>query len=281
MSHDTSSGQRPPSSIRIPHPHQRTILFVGGCARSGTTAFVDLLSSHRDVLVSHERWINTVRAAHAAGAPMPIGAEHFQGARFLKPVPEETQAYQWGQNPERLRAMTLKFARAQVIGDKVPEYYRHLPTLFARLPTAIGLLMLRSPLPVAASWRRYRDDPAMPEWHGGPREAVGVWNEALRMSLQIGRVFPTRLRVIDYDRLFAGDGGYLAAIMRWLGLDGVDQSQAQAFRRMTAGWSARTARPLDLSDDDRAYVERHARLDLMAEALQKLALPLALPPRKG
>src|SRR5687768_9781311 len=100
-------------------------LFVGGCQRSGTTAFADYLNEHEAILITRERY-----------KYLDIGAVNprmFAFDRILDYSGRETNAPR--EYHERLLSGKDP-AKLEWIGDKNPSYVRRMPTVLENNPGA-------------------------------------------------------------------------------------------------------------------------------------------------
>ena len=107
-------------------------LLVSGIARSGTTALTDLLNAHPGVVIGQERFFNLVTPERIREMDETL----FEPGRFLEPERAETHNTGWRSDERYVSFLRHKFARATVIGDKVPNYFWHAERMFAILPAS-------------------------------------------------------------------------------------------------------------------------------------------------
>jgi hypothetical protein len=241
----------------------RSVLFVAGTARSGTSALTDLLNAHPAIVIGQERYFNLV----SPGAYDRLTPDLFDDDRFLHPTPDETHNHQWRDNGEYVAHLRDKLRRARIVGDKVPNYFARTEMLFERFPGSRMLLITRDPVRVADSWKRRMLDPADTTWHAGPEKAIEQWNIGQGAMLYLCQTLPDRVGMVVYERLFGGDARGLERLCDWLGAGPPDEHMYECFGRATADWSARVTRPFVLTPAERAHVERTARHDVRRDLL--------------
>src|SRR3954447_3438832 len=119
-------------------------LFVGGPARSGTSAFVNLLNCHPRIALGTERYkrlykahpngLNAIFARWWAGKNRnqgDIGPHLFETERFFRYDKAETNI---GAAKLKNPKFGRKFERATYRGDKVPSVMRFYPQLSEKIP---------------------------------------------------------------------------------------------------------------------------------------------------
>src|SRR5215469_6731787 len=81
-----------PTAPQLPKANAKTYLFVGGCARSGTTAFVQLLNAHSEIFIGNERYLYLYPRIKEAAAKDNgyFNTERFKPERFSLIHPGET-----------------------------------------------------------------------------------------------------------------------------------------------------------------------------------------------
>ncbi len=167
-------------------------IFIGGCARSGTTALCALMNAHEDVLIGHERYFFLWRQR-------AVGPEHMTLERFM--------ALDEGDTHPAVRSQfdvvpSAKRTRTDLrLGDKYPELFMVYDHVWRTFPNARVLYIVRDPRYVALSFQKRADDPA-DTFNRSGRRAVREWNESVRTTLEAidaGRP----ISVVSYDRIFS------------------------------------------------------------------------------
>ncbi|MCD4524761.1 sulfotransferase [Nocardioides sp. cx-173] len=243
-------------------------LFLAGLGRSGTTALTELFDSHPKVAIGMERY-KVLVGLEMKGTLTP---DHFTRERFfdfsdgLTNIRPDVHP-RWH---DLYEALDRKWDHAEYVGDKL-THLRIRPILES-LPDARFLCIIRDVRDVAASWDRRARNEADPAWAAteGARAALLPWNRALRRVGRMRRSHPQRVAVVEYERLFGDpDGAAAAAALQWLGLEPdplFDAAFAQAHRRYTQSIAGRER---TLSDEDTAYLEQGADLELWGRLRQR------------
>jgi hypothetical protein len=186
-------------------------LFICGCPRSGTTFLATLLNAHPAVAVGIERYGNRFFTE-------PLLPALFEEERFFDLQPGDT--FYDDLSFSRVYADKRDgFARARLVGDKIPLLFRYLDRLHASFPEAKVVFCLRNLLDVAASYQARADNDADLTWHRdkGALAALEDWNEALMAYHRHRRRM--NIHLFDYDR-FAADGeAQMQELASWAGLN--------------------------------------------------------------
>jgi glycosyltransferase involved in cell wall biosynthesis len=237
-------------------------LFIAGCPRSGTSALVFLLNEHPLIALGFERFKRT-RAL--------IEPFHFNAEQFFSPILAETDIQ--GELLYRRLRERWRAGQVEVIGDKVPLYWRVLPELLERFPLGRLVLLVRDPYDVAVSFDRRADDPG--DWWPAENDhsvAIDMWNEALeraRSAEQAG--YGERIFLAPYEALLAGDERSLASLLAFIGLPASTRLQAEQ-HRLAERWRARTEQPEN--PEVLSHVQAHRDPELSAWAEQRMARQL-------
>lgn len=197
----------------------KTLCFVTGCPRSGTTAMVQLLNCHPDLAITNERYFSAIKQAD-------FGRAYFARERLDRF--EQGDGYPHAlKAAETLRALD-KVETAQVIGDKVP-HVKLVMDAAKRIGRAKVIALLRDPVSVLLSFdaRARRSaahtdpDPGWPA-HFDHAEGLKRFNHAVRHLLAAARKTTEErgfdLLVVDYADVFRPGGG-TDGIFRFLGVD--------------------------------------------------------------
>jgi Sulfotransferase family len=232
-------------------------LFIAGCPRSGTSALVFLLNEHPQIALGFERFKRT-RAL--------LDPFHFTPAQFFSPVLAETDIQ--GELLYRRLRERWNSGSVKVLGDKVPLYWRVLPELFARFPSARMILMVRELQDVAASFDRRARDPG--DWWPAENDrtlAVTMWNEALRRARDAELAgFGEHIFLLPYEPLLAGEVSWLQAAMAFVGLPVTPRLRLE-HHRLAQRWQARAEEPARA--ELISYVEAHQDSELLAWARER------------
>ncbi len=237
---------------------EKRFLFIAGTARSGTSAFAELLCAHSEMVVCNERFYRLANEARIA----ELNPEAFAPERLLYPSADETHNHDWNNGGPYQKRLTEKYPRARILGDKVPHYHHHADHIAAQFPDCRFIFLSRNVYDVANSWQKRKDDPEDKVWTDGFRKAVRFWNADNRMLARLAQRFGERVAVVSYERLYSYAPNYLREILRFLDVSEDDRFIHEAYGRATRDWMKRFAQPLILSRDDIAWIEEHADTDL-------------------
>lgn len=168
-------------------------LFVGGNARSGTTALVQLLNCHPAILVLMERYLTEFLHGQLTSA-------HFARDRLLAGGEKAPPA-------ARLDAATY-------VGDKYPALSTGFDLIDREFPGAALVYVVRNPVSVAESYQARFDAGS---WKRDARRGIAHWNDSVRLGLARARA-GKRLIVVAYEQLFR-DRALIDALFAALDLD--------------------------------------------------------------
>ena len=243
-------------------------LFVAGIARSGTSALTQLLNAHPSVVLGMERYFNLSKD----GRSHELVPELFEPARFLAPTPEETHNHSWGRDGPYRQHLTRKLATAEIIGDKVPNYFLYADHLLATFPRSRMLLITREPLHVADSWKRRRLDPDDLVWDAGAEEGLRQWNTGHVTMLEVARRHFGRVGVVVYEHIFSGDRAAFGRLLSWLDAGPITGWTMRNHAKETKGWTDRVARDFVIDGEERRMVEERADLSTRRELIDEFGI---------
>lgn len=176
----------------------KRFLFVCGCARSGTSALVRLLDSHRHVAIGMERYIARFVSGEA------LTPELFEEKRFFTVEKGDTFYKSLEFRKPLYNALRKKWQSSLVVGDKIPKLYTHYERVFENFPAAQVVFMSRNLIDVANSYKKRAEDPADKTWpeKRGVVAAIEDWNSANALTLAAMQRFPGKIHVISHESLF-------------------------------------------------------------------------------
>ena len=236
------------------------LLFLAGLGRSGTTALLEVVAAHPQVALGVERY---KRLYPRDGEPVTTAL--FEQERFFdfsdgltNLTPDE--APEWAPHYAAMRA---KWSSARYVGDKMVAI--RMQHVWATVPDARFVCIVRDLEPVAASWEARAHDPEDRGWSAeqDATKAVAGWNRSLRRVRRAVRQRPDHVVVVEYDRFF-GDpsGAALDRVLAWLALDRTPEVDA-AFAEVHRTYVEKVA-PKDraLSPETLAFLDAHAERDV-------------------
>lgn len=186
----------------------KNFLFVGGTARSGTSAMATLLRAHPAIAMGRERYAWRFREGTSFN-PSLFGKERF----CLEYRPEDSHH---ARHQPYYQELYPRFDECVYVGDKLPSLYQRYDYVLETFPGCRIIYMARNVIDVAASYQgRARETArrleAAPDadvsrlWSTERdwRSAVSEWNTAVDKTLALD--IPGRLFIADYERLFTDD----------------------------------------------------------------------------
>lgn len=228
----------------------KELLFVGGCARSGTTVLTRMLNAHPDVLLGNERFYRVFERGELTRA-------HFARRRFLTFEPGDTHdeppGLAMGDRPHFLgEAADERYDAARMVGDKYPPIFRVYDMVAERFQDTHIVYILRNPVSVAESYQARADD-VSDRWPFDFARAVRDWNESVASTLAaLGRGL--RVTVVTYEAVIRSAD----AVRGVLGRLGLSPQLARPFDDILAHGAALAGRPLPRDETIRQHVCRNA-----------------------
>jgi hypothetical protein len=230
-----------------------TYVFVTGCARSGTSAMVDLVNSDHRVVLGMERF------KYLRGR---LRRHHFDPQYFLNPTPDETNL-----TGRRYEALRRKWSEGtpRVVGDKlrIRNNVEVVIDLIGELGDVRLLYMLRELPGVASSYNKRATKETDVNWREGTdyRKAVDHWNGSLRALRELHDAgYGDRVLVVSYEHLFSGETGQAGRIAGFMGLERSEEIQRGLRRSLRR--HPELKRGEDLDPEARAYLDEHADAEL-------------------
>lgn len=235
--------------------HEKEFLFISGCDRSGTTALVRLLNSHKDICLGMERYKGLIKRDKLNS----LNHSRFEKDNFFNIMDEETNI-QWDYFYEPLME---KFDSCKYVGDKVPRYfeiYNHLSTEF---PKAKHIFIVRDPYEVASSWKVRAQDKNDINWlaTNDVHRSVAIWNKSLEIAYKQLKLGKMDIVIVSYNEIFSGNKKELTKITDHIGTTISDDLNAK-FEEMTKSWSQRSTKKLALTDEEVLFVSNNANIKL-------------------
>lgn len=244
---------------------ERNYLYIGGPARSGTTALTKYLNEHPEVLICRERfkWIPRREVA-----PEIFTFERildFEDGYEKRDTPRRKQVHEdlvGRKDPDRLRWM----------GDKFPGYVRTLDTLSENNPGASFILTYRPVEEVAESYEARSNNPD-DEWLGG-RDGfwlgIDAWNKAMQRTRDfIESGTNPNVLVVSYHDFFYRNEECMPLISRFLSLE-FDESVLEAWRNESQSFESQRREKEPMSEEQQALIDEYADREAEAAVLQRI-----------
>ncbi len=243
-------------------------LFVGGCARSGTTAFASYLNQQEEILLCQERY---------KGRQNKVTWDLFTFERIMDFRPEETKRPPLGLNLETFVERHAELlsskdpARLKWLGDKGPFYVRTMDRLAGGNPGARFIMLYRPLEEVAESWEARAKNPE-DRWRSERdyKLSVEVWNQAMRGIRSFIENSPTpRVLIVNYHDFFYRNELVLPQISRFLDVE-FDESITAVWRNASESFENSRRRKESLSAEQQAFVQEHADREAEAWVLDRI-----------
>ena len=206
------------------------VLFIGGCARSGTTLLAGMLANHprhcapQELLFKQELWyMADAEGMLSPSRVIPALRRHLHFRIMMEAVPDA----QWQQLPERMHWKALlewlvqRYAQAAYGKDVCTVWIDHsvsnleqIHFLTQHFPQARFVHIVRDGRAVAASFKRIN-------WWGPTTVpvAAGWWKEAIFKGIFAEVAFPDRVLRVRYEDLLEHPEEELQHICQWAHLE--------------------------------------------------------------
>lgn len=188
-------------------------LFIGGPARSGTTAFVKLLNAHPRIAIGTERYKFVYHRKRE-----DVGPHLFESDRFCNLDESETNIGQ--ARLGNIEFLKTKVDRALVRGDKVPHIMRYQDLLMHKFGTCRFIVMHRDVYRICSSWNVRASNPN-DRWAptNDFRVAVDAINNEMGRALSLHLAEPERCLFVRYENIFGPNApSSMSQILEWLKL---------------------------------------------------------------
>lgn len=179
---------------------KKNMVFICGCARSGTSALWRLMTAHSKVAIGLERYIERCTDTKFDMTPELFEKERFytlkRGDTHFKSIEKGGQGEYYAQLKDRYNDCTH-------FGDKTPRLFRYYKDIFKTFPDARILFIYRNIFDVAQSFntRKQKEGDA---WDRGYKAAVKDWNLSMKNTNAFLDQKDERILPISYEELFFG-----------------------------------------------------------------------------
>ncbi len=125
----------------------KTFFFICGCPRSGTTALWRLFAAHNEISIGCERYIKDV-VPH-----FTLKKNQFASSEFFKHHEERLV------DKKYYELLAPTYTSRKVFGDKIPHFFLDYENLFAEIPRAKVLFVMKNIIDFAESFMNRLKDP--------------------------------------------------------------------------------------------------------------------------
>ncbi|WP_394200828.1 sulfotransferase family protein [Shewanella waksmanii] len=240
-------------------------LFIAGCARSGTSALVQLLSGSEDIVLGMERYGHLVKKND-----FKLTKEHFVKERFFDLREEDTFYSDFFAFHRFSPNIEAKFDSCKWVGDKRPDLYEVYDELFEAFPESKVIFIYRDIVEVASSYQeRVKDGknwPASKDFMAAVRE----WNRSLYLTREaIAKGYD--INVVEYSSIFNSKKD-LNPLFEILNID-IDKN----LERHIANIRGRATqlveeRKMSLSESELDYISKNSKSFLIDNIVEKKVL---------
>lgn len=183
-------------------------IFLGGNARSGTTALVKLFNCHPAMFIMNERYLKLFHTREN------LTPDHFSAEALLsakKGFPD---------GPDDAESLKSRYETATFVGDKLAPIFRRFAMMDEQFKDAELFFIVRNPLSVVESYQARLDAGT---WTQDFEDGVRQWNASVRLGLARKRA-GKKLVVLCYEELFRSRS-IIAELFASLGLSIDDANQ--------------------------------------------------------
>ncbi len=179
---------------------QKKILYICGCARSGTSALWRLMTAHDKIAIGLERFIE-----RSTDEKFSLSKDLFDKERFYRLEKGDThfKSIEKGGQGEYYAKLKDRYDDCEYYGDKVPRMFRYYNNLFEAFPKVKVLFIYRNIFDVAQSFNARKQDPK-DGWDRGYQAAVKDWNLSMRSTVNWIAKKEDQILPIPYEELFFG-----------------------------------------------------------------------------
>ncbi len=231
-------------------------LFVGGCARSGTSALTNLLSTHNDIILGMERY-NKLCVSHK----FSLNKEHFTKKRFFK-VKEGDTFYNDFLYFKMHENIADKWDNAKYIGIKYTQVDKVLNIINDVFGDVKFIYIYRNIFDVAESWNR-RAIEAENNWtpDNNYKKAVIRWNESLSLVNEyIENGYRKNIICLNFYDLFYTDKS-IKNIFHFLNLK-INQKVIDQIKYLRSVSNYKKSKKGKLTQLEIEYIKNNANIDL-------------------
>jgi len=155
----------------------KKILFIGGCARSGTSVLAEIIGAHHQIVLGIERYNKLMKERSFA-----LSLSHFTKERFTTMYEGDTFYDNFNKFKAHENAVE-KFDQAVYVGLKYPPFDRIYQLMQANFGTFKYLYIYRNIFDVAESWNRRVIQAVNWPKDKNYLKAVQRWNDSLSNTL--------------------------------------------------------------------------------------------------
>lgn len=227
----------------------RSVFFIGGCQKSGTTWVQHLLNGHPEVACHGEGHVTDGLIPHLQGAMNAYNKR--QGERsaelgLLLGEPDLLGAARCLSDAMLARALAAKPnpAAVRAVGDKTPEHALNLVLLLRLYEQPRFLHVVRDGRDAAVSGYAHLERTGKLNGQTAASYARFFadhhWVKMIKLARQAGRALGPRFLEIRYEDLHAEPESTIRTILEWLDVDAGDEAvdscrRAGTFKRLSGG----------------------------------------------
>lgn len=175
---------------------QRNYLFVGGCARSGTSVLTVLIGSNSQVVLGKERYNKLCNKQ-----TFSLSTGHFKKERFFNVLEGDTFYTNFNDFHTWDAQIYSKFEHCKYVGIKYTRIHTIMDELLESFGKITVFYIYRNIFDVAESWNKRAEKANNWPKTKNYREAVIEWNEslsAMKTFIEKGH----KIICVNYDDLF-------------------------------------------------------------------------------
>lgn len=233
---------------------QKKYLFVGGCARSGTSAITKVIGNHREIVLGMERYNNLCEKDNFS-----LSKEHFVKERFFNIQDSDTFYTDFNRFHYWFPDIYKKFDNSVYVGIKytdIHEIIEELKFVFGEIKI---IYIYRNIYDVAESWNkraiRGNDWPPYKDYI----QAVDTWNRSLEI-IKSKKEEGCNIYCVNYEDLFFTRKS-VDVIFKSIDLR-VDKNVKKTLLSLRTNAPIFRSRKEALNENEIEYIKKNARFEL-------------------
>jgi len=241
-------------------PDDKKYVFVGGCARSGTSVLTSIIGSHQKILLGKERYNKLMHKNSFS-----LSKAHFAKDRFLTIRDGDTFYDDFNKFKDHM-GIGEKFNNAVFVGLKYPQFDRIYHLMEQQFGAFKYLYIYRNIMDVAESWNRRAENGDNWPKDKNYLKAVERWNQSLQNTLQQLKN-GADIICIHYDDLVFTNK-YIQPIFDRLGIP-IDVNVLKALKYARKIAPVKKSAKGTLTENEVEFIKSNARFELYDEINSK------------
>lgn len=229
-------------------------LFIGGCARSGTSALTKIIGSHKNIVLGMERFNNLLDKENYS-----LSKNHFIKERFFDIQFGDTfyndfnQFHSWEPN------IYKKFDLSVYIGVKYTDIHKIIDELNSTFGEVNIFYIYRNIFDVAESWNKRAEKGNNWPSTKNYKEAVETWNQSLE-TIKRGIETGHKIHCIHFEDLLFSKKS-IDELFKKINLN-IDKNVLKTLKKLRNNAPGKRMIKGVLTDEEKIYIEENANFEL-------------------